>query len=1369
VQLSIGYLSFFDRLTTTWERVGHQAKIHEELAGLFPTCRELQNYMCEYLVVVINFSTKVAIMLAKSRLSKLASSFAATFEVEFKKLDGDLAAWSECINRKTFALQIGSSNRSSMILSTFHHGFREAEVNRRKLELIKALSPEQSEFDSIWRREAKRGHTRWILNNPNYQSWKSSPASTCLFVTGSLGSGKTVLAANIIRELYQDFDNSHKKPNISSFFCQYKRRSTLKAKIVLGSILHQILRNDNSSFAKLSLTDTSSFSETICDIPAFLSNLPFQLPVNRQYFVVVDGLDECVADESELIVSCLVDLSEAVPLHILLSFRVGYRVPSETSLLNVNSISMSNTEKDEDISEFVEREFLRRGGLSHIGKGIEERAKEVLISFARGMFLWVRLQLDFLMPPAGQSSVSAQDVISLLEKIPLDLPSAFDRAMGRINDQRYDSKIFQLVAASERPLRTEELQIALNILPGDRTWNPLSLSSDAQALVWDCGGGLLEIDEADETVHFIHHSALLHLLNGIDNQFCPLAPANSLDRFKFSMGDADALMATTCVVYLSLDVHDQRLQKKQREIPADAVIDTVAGSGSSGTPVQQVLSRFAVHSLRSSRQRGSSPHDVQRTLASFVYESVAQRDLPLRFLDYAKDHWISHTKNFWPTSQTHASLDEHRFGTLVADLVTKAPYISKPWLNDPLVWALSESHVAIFEAVCREGGEKITSGQIAHHLHTTSKVPRTPGFSSRVLGKICSASIIEGTPLCDHYEDFRDLIKGGADPDLPIEFQSSQTTLLFLVVRDFDQCPQKDSAWEIFHQLLAFGADPTAGAVSVVTLPLYLAISQQNHLLADGLLNQMMKRGLLDPRCTILKGERGLISLVFKNLVRSMPSIRGHDINTPPSDFIVKLLRAGVVPDGEVDLPVPRKRRSLLLAALACGYVNVAEMILETIQPLSYINEAYDGITPAGLAAEIAHRGFGQDWSLSSRAKLITSLVAAGADFWTPSITPSDARQLAPMARLLDPVNVPISLKNLIRALLPAILQATAAALHRTPRVAYSDAVYYVVQRVIELGEDPNLPFQFRGETAQLLPLVIRLAPTAGLFGRELTSLLLEAGAQCNSQDLASAYQSGDWQAIKYCIFRAQYPHQPSGLIPLRFASSGRTLLHSTWLYSPLKTRKHIKISPPSKPILPSHHRLASAVANSAVLNLLTGFRSRWDLCHYKFEPDCEISTWATNTLRSLCEDLDRAEDIMAFCQSRYPEPAISFLLDCGADIRKLPPTSPWRSLPLLKAIAFGTESEIEWLLTAKDPVEIDLISPPAISLTSVHGHMLLLHRHRPVELAQKLGRKSVVALLRNLGATNYCRDTAVGGDVETLKRIYTETEVHDIRIYPQT
>jgi len=242
----------------------------------------------------------------------------------------------------------------------------------------------------------------------------------------------------------------------------------------------------------------------------------------------------------------------------------------------------------------------------------------------------------------------------MLEHLPQDLPEAFDRALGRVHDTRYDKHIFQVIAAAKRPLTLEELRIALNVRCGETEWNPLTLPKDARSIIALCGGSLLEVDEETEQVHFIHHSVSQHL------QSQPRVEAGH--NYHFGEDEADGYLGAVCVTYLSYGIFDTQI------CPATSLVvqgEALTRGVSATVEPQRDLTTRLISLVKAKRRAKGLEVDIGRMVQQHLQPRLVAADAHL-FLDYAKDYWLAHS----PGLSKHCSLTTF---TLYAKLLANPP------------------------------------------------------------------------------------------------------------------------------------------------------------------------------------------------------------------------------------------------------------------------------------------------------------------------------------------------------------------------------------------------------------------------------------------------------------------------------------------------------------------------------------------------------------------------------------------------------------------------------------------------------------------------------------------------------------------------
>ena len=249
------------------------------------------------------------------------------------------------------------------------------------------------------------------------------------------------------------------------------------------------------------------------------------------------------------------------------------------------------------------------------------------------------MQIDVLFPLQNRTLLSASDITRLLENPPRGLSEAFNRSLGRISDRRYGKAIFQLVAAAQRPLTLTELRIALLVEPGNTTWNPASLPYDEMGIVALCGGGLLEVDEEDDTVRFIHDSVYQHFQNGakLRGQL-----EDSTGDYFFLEGEADVHFGMVCVTYLCYGIFNTALTTQSRVfLDANALTNPVSQATGSD------LASKIITAIKGRRSRTQQNVDIGQLLQRYMTPPVNMTEI-LALYNYAQEHWIWHTARFCP-------------------------------------------------------------------------------------------------------------------------------------------------------------------------------------------------------------------------------------------------------------------------------------------------------------------------------------------------------------------------------------------------------------------------------------------------------------------------------------------------------------------------------------------------------------------------------------------------------------------------------------------------------------------------------------------------------------------------------------------------
>lgn len=233
----------------------------------------------------------------------------------------------------------------------------------------------------------------WILNETAYLNWDAAERSSTLWLSGGVGTGKTILTSTVIEDRNGIYGKDALGP-IAFFYCSGipgNGQRSVTAETILGSILRQIAESSDHG---LSFVRTKWEAEhklrslTQVEVMSLIRQI-IEHEDTLEVTIIVDGLDELDAESLNGLLGSLAELQSAAG--ILKIFAASRWVQRVEDFLGEgfrirNSPESTRSDLDLYIDTTVDAQLKGRRGLEEcLGTDIKTTLKER----AKGMYVMV--------------------------------------------------------------------------------------------------------------------------------------------------------------------------------------------------------------------------------------------------------------------------------------------------------------------------------------------------------------------------------------------------------------------------------------------------------------------------------------------------------------------------------------------------------------------------------------------------------------------------------------------------------------------------------------------------------------------------------------------------------------------------------------------------------------------------------------------------------------------------------------------------------------------------------------------------------------------------------------------------------------------
>ncbi|KAF3073926.1 hypothetical protein CFAM422_003506 [Trichoderma lentiforme] len=410
------------------------------------------------------------------------------------------------------------------------------------------------------------GTLGWFLELQQFSSWSKAQESSVLWVNGSPGQGKTIVAKFLLAYL-EDLQHSFNYRTTVIYFFFYDQDDSYRTVgAAIRSLIKQLLSTQDGFDVisdKLNIEASTISDESAWDI---LEEL-LRSPVFGTIYCVIDALDECHGDESRqkllefikrAIQRTLANPKEKYP--VLKAFLTSRPTTDlNRALRQFPSIVLKAS--SDDLKTFIQSRIQELD----LREQLEGEVMSLLSSRVEQTFLWISIVLRQL--KTASNLLSRADMKKMINKTPSRLTDLYESILIPIMQSRdiAAQKLLIWTVFSRRALTLDELEESLAIQETSK--NQKSIEEYrvwlTEKSVTSAVGAFLEV--ADGKVYLIHQSAKDFLLK-----------SEQLAKAEFCRGlHPNLYLAKICMTYLCFADFAETgpcggstlLEKRYREYP----------------------------------------------------------------------------------------------------------------------------------------------------------------------------------------------------------------------------------------------------------------------------------------------------------------------------------------------------------------------------------------------------------------------------------------------------------------------------------------------------------------------------------------------------------------------------------------------------------------------------------------------------------------------------------------------------------------------------------------------------------------------------------------------------------------------------------
>ncbi|KAK3947848.1 NACHT domain-containing protein [Pseudoneurospora amorphoporcata] len=355
---------------------------------------------------------------------------------------------------------------------------------------------------------------RWVLNNADFQQWHDDLQHRLLWIKGDPGKGKTMLLCGIINELDQ---GNARHCNVAYFFCQATDSRINNATAVLRGLIYLLIEQQPSVLSHVRKEYDRAGENLFKDantwvaLSKIFTNILQDSSLQTTY-LIIDALDECVEDRSQLLDLIAQQSSSSSRVKWIVSSRNWPQIEEQLEIATANlkvSLELNVESVAAAVNAFILHKVNQLERLKKYNLTTKKVVQDYLRSNAQDTFLWVALVCQALAGPEFKKWNTEE----ILRKFPPGLDALYARMKQNISLSHHSDlckRVLAVAAIVRRPISLQELT-TLGEMPN-------IICDDLESLeeIIRLCDSFLTIRE--RTIYFVHQSAKNFLLGNASDK-----------------------------------------------------------------------------------------------------------------------------------------------------------------------------------------------------------------------------------------------------------------------------------------------------------------------------------------------------------------------------------------------------------------------------------------------------------------------------------------------------------------------------------------------------------------------------------------------------------------------------------------------------------------------------------------------------------------------------------------------------------------------------------------------------------------------------------------------------------------------------------